>query len=220
MNVNGQSTVNDQADESPGGSGDEDPTPTRLGELLKRRPILFALGFEGALAVAALALSLLFGLQPWLAIDFGADAMVLSVLATAPLIVAMLALMQRRWSWVQALRRIVEDHLLPLFRDAGPLVVFAVALFAGIGEELLFRGVVQAGVEGLIGPVAALVVASLLFGLAHAVSPAYFVITCVMGLYLGWLYQATGNLLVPIMVHFLYDWIVLAWYLRRTPDAR
>jgi len=220
LNVNGQSTVNDQADESPGGSGDEDPTPTRLGELLKRRPILFALGFEGALAVAALALSLLFGLQPWLAIDFGADAMVLSVLATAPLIVAMLALMQRRWSWVQALRRIVEDHLLPLFRDAGPLAVFAVALFAGIGEELLFRGVVQAGVEGLIGPVAALVVASLLFGLAHAVSPAYFVITCVMGLYLGWLYQATGNLLVPIMVHFLYDWIVLAWYLRRTPDAR
>ena len=94
MNVNGQSTVNDQADESPGGSGDEDPTPTRLGELLKRRSILFALGFEGALAVAALALSLLFGLQPWLAIDFGADAMVLSVLATAPLIVAMLALMQ------------------------------------------------------------------------------------------------------------------------------
>ena len=35
-----------------------------------------------------------------------------------------------------------------------------------------------------------------------------------MGFYLGWLYQATGNLLVPIMVHFLYDWVVLEWYLR------
>lgn len=187
---------------------------------MKRRPVAFALGFEGALAFLALALALLFGLQPWYSIDFGADALVLSMLATVPLVVAVPALMQRRWNWVRALRQIVEDHLLPLFRGAGPLAVFAVALMAGIGEELLFRGVIQAGLEGLIGPLTALIVASLLFGLAHAVSPAYFVITCVMGLYLGWLYQATGNLLVPIMVHFLYDWIVLAWYLRRTPDSR
>lgn len=180
---------------------------------MKRRPIIFALGFEGALAVLALLLALAFGLQPWRGIDFGTDALVLSVLATAPLIFAVLALMQCRWNWVEALRRIVEDQLLPLFSNTGPLAVSAVALMAGIGEELLFRGMIQAGLEGLTGPVTALVIASLLFGLAHALTPAYFFLTFVMGIYLGGLYQATGNLLVPIMVHFLYDWAALSWFL-------
>ncbi|MGM0658656.1 MAG: CPBP family intramembrane glutamic endopeptidase [Pseudomonadota bacterium] len=192
---------------------DNDHNASGLGEIMKRRPIVFALGFEGALAVLALLLALAFGLQPWRAIDFGADVLVLSVLATAPLIVAVRALMQCRWNWVEALRRIVEDHLLPLFGNAGPVAVLGVALMAGIGEELLFRGVIQAGLEGLIGPVAALAIASLLFGLAHALTPAYFWLTFLMGLYLGGLYQATGNLLLPIMVHFLYDWVVLAWFL-------
>jgi len=200
--------------------GGDDSWPGRLGALMKQRPIAFALAFESALAVIALALALIFGLAPWLTINFSANALGLSVAATIPMVAAVLALMRLRFEWVQALRHIVEDHLLPLFRDAGPSAVFAVALAAGIGEELLFRGVIQAGLAGLIGPMAALAVASLLFGLAHALTPAYLIITCVMGLYLGWLYQATGNLLVPILVHFLYDWIMLAWYLRSQRNAR
>jgi len=205
-----------QTEKSPGTPGQDNHRPTAFGKLMKRRPIAFALGFESALAILALLLALLFGLRPWLTMEFSAGALGLSVLATLPMVAAVLALMQFRWGWVQALRRIVEDHLLPLFSDAGPAAVFAVALAAGIGEELLFRGVIQAGLEGLIGPMAALGVASLVFGLAHALTTAYFVLTCLMGLYLGWLYQATGNLLLPIMVHFLYDWVVLAWYLRGT----
>ncbi|MCA1779289.1 MAG: CPBP family intramembrane metalloprotease [Xanthomonadaceae bacterium] len=192
---------------------EEDQRPSRLGALMKRRPIMFALGFESALAVLALALALIFGLEPWLGIAFSAGALGLSIAATVPIVAAMLALMRFRWAWVEALRRIVEDHLLPLFSNAGPTAIFAVALMAGVGEELLFRGVIQAGVEELFGPIAALAIASLLFGLAHALTAAYFVLTCLMGLYLGWLYQVTGNLLVPIAVHFLYDWIVLFWYL-------
>ena len=205
-----------QTEKSPGTSGQDNHRPTALGKLIKRRPIMFALAFESALAVIALLLALIFGLEPWLKIDFGASALGLSILATIPIITAVLALMQFRWDWVQALRGIVEDHLLPLFSDAGPAAVFAVALAAGIGEELLFRGVIQTGLEGLTGPSIALAVASLLFGLAHALTTAYFVLTCLMGLYLGWLYQASGNLLLPITVHFLYDWVVLAWYLRGT----
>lgn len=194
--------------------------PTRLGELMTRRPIAFALGFEGGLAVLALALALIFGLAPWLTIELSAEALGLSVAATAPLVAAVLALMQVQWDWVRTLRGIVEDHLLPLFTNAGPVAVLAVAAAAGVGEELLFRGVIQAGLEGLIGPAAALAAASLLFGLAHALTAAYFFLTLLMGLYLGWLYQATGNLLVPMMVHFLYDWIVLAWYLRGARNTR
>ena len=204
----------------PPDDADEDGKRGLLEELMKRRPIAFALGFEIALAVLALLLALVFGLQPWLNIDFSAVALGLSMAATAPMVAALLALMQFQWDWVRTLRRIVEDHLLPLFSNAGPAAVLAVALAAGVGEELLFRGVIQAGLAGLIGPAAALAVASLLFGLAHALTAGYFILTCLMGFYLGWLYQATGNLLVPIMVHFLYDWVVLAWYLRGTQKPR
>lgn len=209
--------MTDDSTEAPDDAGKDGQPPTGL---MKRRPILFALGFESALAVLALLLAVVFGLHPWADIDFSAGALVQSVAATVPMVVALLALMQARWDWVRALRRIVEDHLLPLFRNAGPAAIFAVALAAGVGEELLFRGVIQAGLEGLIGPLAALAVASLLFGLAHALTAGYFIVTCLMGFYLGWLYQATGNLLVPIMVHFLYDWVMLAWYLRGTQRSR
>lgn len=189
---------------------------SRLSILMTRRPILFALGFEGSLAIVAVLIALLFGLKPWAAIDPGWDALGWSLVATGPLVLAVLVLMRFPWQWVKSLERIIDEHLLPLFRDAGPFAVFAVALTAGIGEELLFRGVIQAGLEGLVGAMTALAITSLLFGLVHAMTPAYFALTCLMGFYLGWLYQATGNLLVPILVHFLYDWIVLVWHLHRT----
>ena len=77
---------------------------------------------------------------------------------------------------------------------------------------------VQSGLAGIAGPGIALVIASLLFGVAHALTPAYFVLATLIGFYLGGLYIATGNLLVPVLVHFLYDWLALAWLLSRTPN--
>lgn len=197
----------------PDDSNDRGKNLSRLGALMSRRPIAFTLAFEGGLAVLALLLALAFGLQPWSDMTLHGKALLQSVLATALAVAAVLSVMQMRWQWVGNLERIVQEQLLPLFRNARALAVLAVALMAGIGEELLFRGVIQTGLSGLTGPIPALAIASLLFGLAHALTLAYFVLTCIMGLYLGWLYQATGNLMVPITVHFLYDWIVLSWYL-------
>mgnify|MGYP006283739743 CR=1 FL=1 len=188
--------------------------------LTRRRPVAVALAFESGLALLALTLALLFGLQPWQSISADPAALGQSGLGTALLVGAVLALMQARWQWVQNLERIVQDHLAPLFRGAGPTALGAVALAAGIGEELLFRGVIQDGLSGAAGPGIALLVASLLFGLAHAITPAYFVLASLMGLYLGGIYLATGNLLVPILVHFLYDWIVLSRYLAKRKNRR
>ena len=39
-----------------------------------------------------------------------------------------------------------------------------------------------------------------------------------IGLYLGWLWMATGNLLVPIVTHTVYDFVVLVYLVKiRTP---
>ena len=82
----------------------------------------------------------------------------------------------------------------------------ALSLAAGAAEELLFRAVLQAKLG--------LLLTSLLFGALHAVSAAYFLIASFIGAYLGRLYEGHG-LLVPVLVHALYDFAALLLYRRR-----
>lgn len=73
-------------------------------------------------------------------------------------------------------------------------------IMAGMGEELLFRGVVQTAF-GLPAGVA-------LFTLAHmGTKPLLLLIlwTAMEGLWFGLLYETTGNLLYPMVVHGLHD---------------
>lgn len=86
--------------------------------------------------------------------------------------------------------------------------VMLLAAAAGLGEEILFRGVLQ--------PIAGIVITSLLFGLLHALSVTYFLLATLMSFYFGWLYEATDqNLLAPIVVHWLYDAVALFLFRRR-----
>ncbi|MEM6364820.1 MAG: CPBP family intramembrane glutamic endopeptidase [Planctomycetota bacterium] len=55
----------------------------------------------------------------------------------------------------------------------------------------------------------ALIASSIAFGLFHPISKLYVGLTAVMGLYFGILLIVTGNLLVPITAHALYDAIQL-----------
>jgi len=86
-------------------------------------------------------------------------------------------------------------------RRFGLIEILLLSAAAGVGEEILFRGVVQ--------PLLGLWVTSTIFGILHALTPAYFVLAAVMGCYLGWLSDHTQNLLAPILVHFLYDAVAL-----------
>ena len=92
------------------------------------------------------------------------------------------------------------------------------AAAAGLGEELLFRGLVQAGLAKLIPGAAgvwiALVVASLVFGIFHWLNTTYAFLAALAGLYFGLLLMATGSLWPPIVAHALYDFVAL-WYLLR-----
>jgi membrane protease YdiL (CAAX protease family) len=98
------------------------------------------------------------------------------------------------------------------------------AALAGIGEELLFRGLFQMGLtsifgEGIVGVVLAVLLTSLVFGLAHAITPTYFVGAFLVSLYLGFLFDYTGNLFVPIAIHALYDFFVIL-FIRLTPHRK
>jgi len=110
---------------------------------------------------------------------------------------------------VRALRRLYVETLRPVFAAASGFDMAAVSLAAGLGEELLFRGAVQAEFG--------VVVASLLFGLAHIGGRDSLIFgawVAVMGLGLGGLAHVGGGLLAPVVAHVVYDAAAIG-YIRR-----
>jgi membrane protease YdiL (CAAX protease family) len=88
----------------------------------------------------------------------------------------------------------------------------AAALAAGIGEEIVFRGLLIAAGVGILGlPAwAAAVLAALLFGVGHRYQGlrGMIVTTCAAVVFTT-LYALTGNLLVPIALHITVDLVSL-----------
>ena len=62
----------------------------------------------------------------------------------------------------------------------------------------------------------------MLFGAVHLITGTYGIIAAAIGLYLGLLWVASGNLLVPIVTHAAYDFVALVYLLRvwSPPDSR
>src|SRR5262249_11763239 len=89
-----------------------------------------------------------------------------------------------------------------------------VALAAGLGEEMLFRGFLQAYlVQGMpVWP--AIAIASVVFGVLHLITPTYAVLATLISLYLGWLFVATDDLLAVVVAHALYDFLALVYLIR------
>ncbi|UCD54418.1 MAG: CPBP family intramembrane metalloprotease [Dehalococcoidia bacterium] len=85
-----------------------------------------------------------------------------------------------------------------LFRDAVYMLCFV-----GLGEELLFRGLVQRDLMKALGWKQGILLASLMFAVMHltwrSVPELFFVFGA--GLLLGYIYYRTKNLTTPIVAH-------------------
>jgi hypothetical protein len=110
--------------------------------------------------------------------------------------------------------REVDEVLVPLLSRLTVADYALIALLAGIGEEGVFRGILQEGLSWKLPMPVAVAAASVVFGMLHFITPAYALLAGIMGAYLGALYALSGNLLVPITVHALYDFIALLYLLR------
>ncbi len=176
--------------------------------------MLLGVGFEGGLAVVACALGWIFGPPPfetwhWRLRDVG-----LAVIATTPMLAALIVFAHSELAPLVRIRRIVDEFLRPLFRHSTILDLALISLVAGLGEELLFRAILQSWFTDSLGVWPGIVLASALFGLLHLVTPTYGVIAALIGGYLGWVWEVNGNLLVVVIVHALYDFIALVYLLR------
>ncbi len=121
--------------------------------------------------------------------------------------------------WIGVVTVILSDHTLTRSRAGHflqerfsealeglrPGQAVALAVLSGIGEELLFRGLVLIALAHWLSPAAALITSSLVFAAVHVGPDRRFiwwtVFAFLMGLLLGSLYLATGSLQAPIVLH-------------------
>ena len=94
-----------------------------------------------------------------------------------------------------------------LMRDLVYMVVFV-----GVGEELLFRGLVQKDMMNLLGWKWGLLGASLMFGVMHLTwrSIPELGFTFFAGLMFGYLYYRTRSLTAPIIAHGVGNTVLVA----------
>jgi membrane protease YdiL (CAAX protease family) len=187
----------------------------------RREVVLLAAAFEGGCVVAALLLGWLVGAPPlagwrWSLRDAG-----LGVAASVPMLAGAWVLLRWPVGPLRDIRRFSEEVIRPVFAQCTLADLALISLLAGLGEEMLFRGVLQPLFGRWLGTWPGVVLASLLFGLFHPVSPAYVLLASLMGVYFGWLVLVCeGNLLVVVLAHALYDFLVLVWLLRERGTAR
>jgi membrane protease YdiL (CAAX protease family) len=140
-----------------------------------------------------------------------------AVAATMPLLLGLVITLRSRLSVLVELRHFVENEFVPFFTQLTGWGLCGIGFAAGLGEEMLFRGVVQTALMNQFddAPTLAIGVAAVLFGALHLVTPAYAVLATVAGAYLGWLYFLSGQLVMPILVHGLYDSLALIYFVRK-----
>jgi membrane protease YdiL (CAAX protease family) len=184
---------------------------------ISRRWFVFGGLFEAALGLVALPLGAGLGVD-WSGLwrRPGGWELATGVAVSLPLLVLPWAVLHVPWRVFREVRAVVEGLLVPVLGGWSVGQMLGISLLAGVAEEALFRGALLAGLSDRVGPVAALVGTSVLFGLCHALNRAYVLLAAGMGLVLGLEFLLTGSLWAPALTHALYDFGALVYLLRRT----
>jgi len=183
------------------------------------RTFAFAMGFESGLGFVGFALAWLAGISLTDRLEITLPAVQRGLVVALPMLAMLGALSLSSWAPLIEIRRHVEQLVSELFAESSWLELALISLAAGVGEELLFRGAVQPWIASWTTPLVGWAVASLLFGLAHAMTTGYFVLATAIGGYLGWLAMGFDDLVAPIVAHAVYDFVALL-YVQKTVQRR
>jgi membrane protease YdiL (CAAX protease family) len=179
--------------------------------------------FEAALILVAVFLARLAGINIFDNLHFSELAVACGVIGTIPLFFLLLGLEQLRAEPIIKIKKLLFDTLGPGLQDCHWTDLLVLASIAGLSEELLFRGVIQPWIESSWGITAGLIYSNIIFGLAHAVTPVYAVLATLVGIYLSLsmdYYGGDRNLLLPIVIHSLYDFMAFIVLMRAYRASR
>lgn len=173
----------------------------------RSRFLTLAASVQGGVVLFACLIGWGIGIDPWSLVRWEGRSFAFGVLAVVP----MLGL----YSFSPGLRKLAIDALGESLSQCRWYELVILAILAGVGEELLFRGVIDSGLSR-INPWFALIASNVAFGLLHAMSRNYFLATTGIGLAMHFLANATGerNLLAPMVAHGVYDYIAFHLLIR------
>ena len=176
--------------------------------------IMFAVFFEGGLAPLSLILGWWWGHNPLLQFRWNLLDALRGALAALPLIGLFVLMLRWPIGPLKRIKSFCEDEFVPLLAGSSWSDMALIAISAGVGEEMLFRGAIQSSLASWLGDISGLLLASLLFGMLHPISIPYILVTIGVGLCLGAEYLYTRNLLSVMVTHALYDFALMAYLLR------
>lgn len=189
--------------------------------IINRTTVAFVGGQVLIVVVAALTAVVIgtpnYGLGP--GFDLSQNAIQLGSLLALPLftMAAALDMIEDQLPALQDVTKATQRSVLALmgyrFRPIYALLISTMlGVAAGLGEEMLFRGIVQYEVaDRLESTVTGVCLSSIVFGALHAVTPLYAVLASIASLYFGAIYAWTDNLAVPIACHTVYDIAALVY---------
>jgi len=104
-------------------------------------------------------------------------------------------------------------HLYASFRAVPPVIASLALLPVVIGEELVWRGVVQTELVRRFGTWTGVVLAAVAYALAHAPlgSPLLVAVAMLCGMAWGTLRAASGSLVPGLLAHLVWDVVVFLW---------
>jgi membrane protease YdiL (CAAX protease family) len=184
----------------------------------RRKALLVTVAFEGALGLLSFPLGWLLGQPPLQTWRWSLWDLALGAAASLPMLVLGLALAHWPTGPLVPIRKFIDEVVRPFFHQATLFDFFLISLVAGLGEEMLIRGVIQSALGNWLGPWPALVLASALFGLLHPITLTYLVLAMLGGAYLGLVWMMADNLLAVVVSHSLYDFIMLVYLLREAKN--
>ena len=175
-----------------------------------------ACSFEAALIPVAVVLGWIANINPFENLHFSESAIAYGVIGTMPLFLLFITLEQMQAESVVKIKNVLLETLGPSLHRYHWTDLLILASIAGLSEELLFRGVIQPWIESSWGVTAGLVGSNIIFGLAHAITPLYAVLATLVGIYLSLSldYGGDRNLLLPIVIHGLYDFLAFVALMR------
>lgn len=174
-----------------------------------------AILLEGSLLVIAWLLAWCLGVPLFADFQWEAKSAWIGLVSVLPMLAFLGWILWSEYPPFAEIRDCCDSLVRQCFRRESWFSIALLSAVAGVGEEVLFRAVLQGGLSVHTDPVVGVLAASFLFAACHALTKGYFAAAFCIGIYLGMIWQAAGNLLAPIVAHAVYDFLALWCFLRR-----
>ena len=181
----------------------------------RRVLLLVTIIVEGGLFLLGLVLINYSQIALLSSIHFSWIATAYALLLCIPMFAVLYIVMNSSWKPIVQLSNEIDEKVLPIFSNSKVIDLVVIAFFAGVGEELFFRGWLQNALANNFGIGLGIFITSTIFGLLHYLSREYAVYAFLVGIYLGIIYQVSGNLYIVMAVHALYDFVALLYLVRK-----